>query len=213
MKNLREPVNAITHLAGASAALLGLPVLLFLNGGLRGGLSLVVYGASLVVMFLSSGIYHAIHAAPQRMMVLRKLDHSAIYLLIAGTYTPFCLIAFDGFWKWGFLSIIWSLAAAGILVKMFVIRAPRWVTAGVYILMGWLSVFAMQEMTASLPAGALFWLVSGGIAYTVGAGIYITRRLDLRPGVFGFHEVWHLFVLAGAAAHYIAIAVMVYRLA
>ncbi len=139
-------------------------------------------------------------------LILRQLDHSAIYLLIAGTYTPFCVLMFTGFWKWGLFSVIWSLAIVGIVVKIFVMRAPRWVTAGVYVVMGWLCIGAIGEMLRVLPAGALAWLVIGGVIYTLGAVVYITRKLDFFPGRFGFHEVWHIFVILGAAAHFIAIA-------
>ncbi len=138
--------------------------------------------------------------------VLRQLDHSAIYLLIAGTYTPFCLLAFSGFWKWGLFSIIWSIAVIGIIVKLFIMNAPRWLTAGTYVVMGWLCLGAVGQMLQALPAGALLWLAAGGIIYTLGAIVYITRILDFVPGRFGFHEVWHIFVILGAIAHFIAIA-------
>jgi len=137
--------------------------------------------------------------------VFRKIDHAAIYLLIAGTYTPICINAFSGFWKWGLLGIVWSLAVIGITLKMFFIRAPRWLNAGIYVLMGWLSISAIGPMLASLPLWVLGWLLAGGIIYTLGAVVYITRIFDFKPGVFGFHEVWHIFVLLAAAAHFVAV--------
>lgn len=135
----------------------------------------------------------------------RKFDHASIYLLIAGTYTPFCINAFSGFWKWGLLSLVWSLAAIGIVVKMFIIRAPRWLNAGIYILMGWLSVVGAGQMLEVLPAWVLVWLLTGGVIYTLGAVVYITKIFNFIPGVFGFHEVWHIFVLLAAVAHFIAV--------
>jgi len=119
------------------------------------------------------------------------------------------MIMFSGFWKWGLTAIIWSLAVIGIIVKLFIIKAPRWLTAGVYILMGWLCIAAIGEMLKVMPAGALIWLVIGGVVYTLGAVIYITKKLDFFPGIFGFHEVWHIFVILAALAHFIAIAVYV----
>jgi hemolysin III len=113
---------------------------------------------------------------------------------------------FHGFWKWGMLAIIWSLAAIGIVVKIFIIHAPRWLNAGIYIVMGWLCVAAIGEMLRVLPPWALTWLLIGGITYTLGAVIYITRIMNFWPGKFGFHEVWHIFVILGALAHFIAIA-------
>lgn len=207
---LREPISALTHAAGLAAALGGLPFLLALAQGRPAWLvSLLVYGVSLCLLFLASAVYHTVVAGPATIQVLRKLDHSAIYLLIAGTYTPFCTIAFTGFWQTGFLAIIWGLALVGILTKVFIIHTPRWLTAGIYVAMGWLSLFAVQEIVAVLPVSAIAWMVAGGLAYTLGALVYSTKKMDFFPGVFGFHEVWHLFVLLGAAAHFIAILQLV----
>jgi hemolysin III len=207
---LREPVNGLTHLFAAIVALIGLVILIVLGWGEPGRvLSLAIYGVSLVLLFSASASYHLINASPQATQRLRKFDHSAIYLLIAGTYTPICFIMFDGFWKWGLLGIVWGLAIAGIGVKLFFINAPRWLTAGVYVLMGWLGIFAIQEMLASLPVGALVWLLAGGIVFTLGAVVYVTKFLDFIPGKFGFHEVWHIFVILGALAHFVMIAIYV----
>jgi hemolysin III len=167
----------------------------------------LIYGISLVLLFSSSAAYHLTRSSDRVMLILRKLDHTAIYLLIAGSYTPMCLIFFEGFWRVGMLTIIWSMALVGIIVKLFVIKAPRWVTAGLYLLMGWTCVMAVGEMIRTMPAGAFVWLILGGLFYTVGAVIYITRKLDFKPDVFGFHEVWHIFVILGAASHFIMIAI------
>lgn len=207
LKKLREPVNGLTHFFAAIAALIGLFILLFLGWDSLGKvLALTIYGISLVLLFAASAAYHMVRARPKVMEVLRKLDHAAIYLLIAGTYTPFCAILFEGFWKWGLLAIIWSLALIGIVVKIFIINAPRWLNAGIYILMGWLSIVAVGEMLRVLPLWALTWLLIGGIVYTLGAIVYITKFMNFWPGIFGFHEVWHIFVILGALAHFIAIA-------
>jgi hemolysin III len=156
-------------------------------------------------MFSASATYHMVHAKEKVMLILRKIDHSAIYLLIAGTYTPFCVNAFEGFWKWGMLSIIWSLAIIGIVIKVFYIKAPRWLNAGIYVVMGWLCVGAAGQMLAVLPAWVFGWLLAGGVIYTLGAVVYITKFFNFWPGVFGFHEVWHIFVLLAAAAHFVAV--------
>ena len=160
-------------------------------------------------MFSASATYHMTIASPKVTAILRKVDHSAIYLLIAGTYTPFCINAFSGFWKWGLLSIIWALALIGVGIKIFILRAPRWVNAGVYLIMGWLVIAATGEMLDKLPVGALTWLIAGGLIYTFGAIIYITKKIDFKPGVFGFHEVWHIFVILAAVAHFISILVYI----
>jgi hemolysin III len=207
---LREPFNGLSHLGAAFVAIFGLILLLLVGWGSPGKtLALGIYGASLVLQFTASGFYHSIIAGPQVIEMWRKLDHAAIYFLIAGTYTPICTIMLTGFWQWGLLVIIWSLAMIGILVKMFIIKAPRWLTAGVYVAMGWLCLAGVGEMAARLPLAFLLWLLVGGLIYTVGAVIYVSKKLDFIPGVFGFHEVWHIFVILGALAHYIAILLYV----
>ena len=207
LSKFREPVNGLTHLIASGVALIGLIVLLLIaKGQPEKMISLLIYGISLTLMFFSSGIYHSVKAHPNAMVKLRKFDHSAIYLLIAGTYTPICFNMMEGFWKWGMLGIVWGLALLGISVKIFFIQAPRWATAGVYILMGWLCIIGIQEILAALPVGAIIWLAAGGVIFTLGAVIYITKTLNFVPGVFGFHEVWHIFVILGALAHFIMIA-------
>ena len=203
---LRDPISGLTHLGAAILALFGLIALLIITWGENAKLvSALVYGISLILMFAASATYHMTISSPKVIEILRKVDHSAIYLLIAGTYTPFCVNAFSGFWKWGLLIIIWSLALIGVGIKVFIIRAPRWVNAGVYLLMGWLVIAAIGEMLNTLTPAAITWLIIGGVIYTLGAVIYITKKLDFKPGVFGFHEVWHIFVILAAAAHYISV--------
>lgn len=206
LKKFREPVNGLTHFFAAIAALMGMILLLIIGwGNLNKALALSIYGLSLVLLFAASASYHMARAKPKALEILRKLDHSAIYLLIAGTYTPFCAIMFEGFWRWGLLAIIWSLAATGILVKIFIINSPRWLNAGIYILMGWLCIAAIGEMLRVLPPWALTWLLIGGVVYTLGAVVYITKTMNFWPGKFGFHEVWHIFVILAAASHFFAI--------
>lgn len=205
-RKLREPVNSLTHWAGAILALAGLVALLIVGWSTPAKIiSLLIYGLSLIAMFSASATYHMVRAKDKVLLILRKLDHSAIYLLIAGTYTPFCVNAFDGFWKWGMLSIIWTLAIVGIVIKVFYIKAPRWLNAGIYVVMGWLCVGAAGQMLAVLPAWVFAWLLAGGIIYTLGAVVYITKFFNFWPGVFGFHEVWHIFVLLAALAHFVAV--------
>ncbi len=207
IRRLREPVNGLTHFFAAIAAFIGTIGLLIVgrDSAIKEA-TFITYGTSLVLLFSASATYHMARARERVIAILRQLDHSAIYLLIAGTYTPFCLLAFTGFWKWGLFAVIWSIAIIGIVVKLFLMNAPRWLTAGTYIVMGWLCLGAAGQMFQVLPAGALIWLAAGGIIYTLGAIIYITRILDFAPGRFGFHEVWHIFVILGAIAHFIAVA-------
>jgi hemolysin III len=208
LQKLREPVNSLTHWGGALLALIGLIALLIVgwtHGAPAKIISLAIYGTSLIFMFSASATYHMVRVKEKALEIFRKVDHSAIYVLIAGTYTPFCVNAFTGFWKWGILIIIWSLAVIGIVVKIFYIRAPRWLNAGIYIVMGWLSLATAGQMLAHLPAWVLTWLIIGGVTYTLGAVVYMTKIFNFKPNVFGFHEVWHIFVLLAAIFHYIAV--------
>lgn len=203
---MREPASGLTHLAAGVAATAGLVVLLAAGRGDGAKqASLLVYGLSLVLLFFSSAAYHLVDAGPRWTEVLRKLDHAAIYVLIAGTYTPFCCSCLGEEWRWRALAVVWALAVAGVAAKVFARKAPRWLTAGVYVAMGWLAVLAPREVIVFLPAGALAWLILGGVFYTLGAVVYVTKKMDLVPGVFGFHEVWHVFVILGSLSHYIGV--------
>jgi hemolysin III len=207
---LREPVNGLMHLGAAIVAGFGLAALLVIGrDSVAKQASLLIYGAALILMFSASAAYHLVPAKPQGTLVLRKLDHSAIYLLIAGTYTPICIHYFTGFWRWGILAIIWSMAIAGVVVKVFVIRAPRWLTTVIYLAMGWLCLMGIRVMLATMPMSALIWLLLGGIFFSLGAIVYVTKRPDFYPGVFGFHEIWHIFVILGCLCHFVVVAAYV----
>ncbi len=206
---LRNPVSGLTHLGAAVVALIGLIALLVMGwGNPTRALSLFVYGLSLILLFSASAAYHLVNSNPERIKRLRKADHSAIYLLIAGTYTPICLAFFSGFWRWGLLTIVWIAAVVGVTVKLFFI-APRWVSVVIYLLMGWLSVLAAKVILRAMPISAIAWLVMGGVLFTLGAVVYLTKKPNPWPGVFGFHEVWHIFVIFGCLAHFILIAAFV----
>jgi hemolysin III len=200
----KDPISGLTHVASALLALVGLVLLLVYSPpNPLARIALFTYGFSLVLQFAASSTYHLVKTTPERELWLRKLDHVAIYLLIAGTYTPICAIVLQGFWRWGLLAIIWTLAAVGIAFKLVYIKLPRTVTVLIYVAMGWVGVLGFGELFAALPPAAIGWLAAGGVLYSLGAVVYATRRLDFWPGVFGFHEVWHLFVSAASAAHFI----------
>jgi hemolysin III len=194
------------HWGATLLALIGLVVLLIVGWGTPAKvISLTIYGLSLIFLFSASATYHMVQVKERALEIFRKIDHAAIYFLIAGTYTPFCVNAFSGFWQWGMLSIIWSLALTGIVVKIFYIRAPRWLNTGIYLFMGWLSIAAIGQMLAVLPVWVLSWIIAGGMIYTLGAIVYATKIFNFVPGIFGFHEVWHIFVTLAAAAHFVAV--------
>lgn len=210
LNKFREPVNGLTHFFAAMLGVVGWIVLLFLSQGeLSRVVSLSIYGFSVILLFSASASYHLANASVKTIQSLRKFDHSAIFILIAGSYTPFCVLMFNGFWQWGLLVIIWTIAIIGVVVKIFFLKAPRWLNTAIYLIMGWLVVIASQEMLRTLQPGAIVLLAAGGIIYSVGAVIYATKIFDFAPGKFGFHEIWHIFVILGAAAHYFAIAIFV----
>lgn len=200
----KEPISGLTHVASAVLALAGLVALMVVSPPTAlARVALLAYGVSLVLLFAASSTYHLVKTTPARELLLRKLDHTAIFLLIAGTYTPVCVIVLSGAWRWGMLAAIWALALAGIVFKLAFIRAPRWLSVAIYLGMGWLGVIGIRPLLQALPLVALGWLLAGGLLYSAGAVVYATRRPDFFPGVFGFHEVWHLFVSAASAAHFV----------
>ncbi len=206
LSRLREPVNGLTHLAGAIAAFFGQIALLVVSWDVTTKIvTSLIYGISLILMFSASATYHLAKVKPRLHEIFHRLDHSAIFLLIAGTYTPFCMLAFTGFLRWGLLAIVWSFALIGILTKVFIPGMPRWLHTAPYVIMGWLGVIAAGQLFKDLSAWVLIWILIGGVIYTIGAVIYATKKLDLFPGKFGFHELWHIFVLLGASAHFVAV--------
>jgi len=207
-KRLREPVNGLTHAAGGLLAAVGLTVLLATaasKGRLDQLVAFGVFGLSLVALYAASALYHLLPLSPSGVARLRRLDHMTIFVLIAGTYTPFCLLALDGGWRWGLLGLIWSLALCGVLLKALWMDAPRWLSVVLYLGMGWIAVIATPALLRAVPPGGIIWVLAGGLVYSAGALVYGLKRPNPVPGVFGFHEVWHLFVLAGSACHFWAV--------
>lgn len=196
----------VTHGLGALLSVVALAVMLQVSQGeFYRTLSAAVFGGSLVLLYSSSAVYHAISA--HRLKVLfRSLDHVCIYLLIAGSYTPLTLVSLRGRWGWALLGIIWFLAGAGVLIKSLVrTNQAAWWSTALYLLMGWLVVVAAGPVMRVLPTAGLAWLVAGGVCYTLGVGFFAWRRLRFN------HAIWHLFVLAGSACHVVATAGYILR--
>jgi hemolysin III len=209
VKRLREPDNGLTHLAGMALAIVALVLLLALalrTGSLRHIVAYAIFGASLVALYAASALYHSLPLGPIGVARLMRLDHMMIYVLIAGSYTPFCLVAFHGGWRWGLLGGIWALAAGGIGLKVCWMHAPATLSTAIYIVMGWLATLALPAFLATMPLAGLAWVAAGGGVYTIGALVFALKRPRLRPGVFGSHALWHLLVIAGSACHVWAVA-------
>ena len=200
-----ERLNGYTHLAGALMALAGATVLVTM-AAIKADpwriVSFSVYGTTLILLYLVSTLYHG--ARGRAKAVLRKLDHCSIYLLIAGTYTPFALVTLQGAWGWSLFGAVWGLAVVGIVQECTVARGARVASLAIYVLMGWLAVVALAPLFRALSWSGMAWILGGGLAYTGGIVFYI---YDER--VRHFHGVWHLFVMAGSIAHFTAIAAFV----
>ena len=196
-----EIANAVTHGIGTGLSVAGLTllvVLAILHGDVSRIVSFSIYGSSLIILYLASTLYHSFQNPPVK-QVFRIIDHASIYLLIAGTYTPFLLLCMRGAWRWALLGVVWGLALVGIGFKAFFTNRFRKVSVLAYILMGWLCVIALREMLATIPSGGLILLVVGGVIYTVGIIFYVWKRVPYN------HAIWHLFVMGGSICHYLAI--------
>ena len=209
MKGLRkkreELANAATHGFGTLCGIAATGVLVTLaalEGDVFHIVGTAVFGATLVLLYSASTLYHLV-PAPSAKARLRVIDHSSIYLLIAGTYTPFTLAGVRGGWGWALFGVIWGLAAAGIVFKLFFTGRYRRVSTAIYLAMGWLVVVAAKPVIESLPGATLAWLAVGGVAYTGGVYFYLNRRIP-----YG-HAIWHLFVMAGSTAHVVAAATLI----
>ncbi len=196
-----EIANGLTHGVGLLASLAGAALLIALTALHGDGwqiASSIVYGLALVTLYTASTLYHSFRGRPKR--ALRVFDHCSIYLLIAGSYTPFALVSLRGGWGWTLFGLVWGLAVAGIVFKVFFTGRLNALSTVVYVLMGWLAVAAAKPIVEALPAGALWLLLAGGVVYTAGTAFYHNRRVPYS------HAIWHLFVICGSIFHYLAIS-------
>src|SRR5574341_461851 len=203
LNRFREPVSGLTHLAGAVLASGGLIWLIVATWyDTPRMLAMIVYGVSLIALYASSAALHLIKA-PDRVLYWRNRDdHSAIYLLIAGTYTPFCYALLTGAWRWGMLGVIWALALGGVSYKMlFPWKRDSHLSTLVYVGMGWLAIILLPQLLPIMPLPLILLVSAGGVIYTAGAFIYALDNPDVRPR-FSFHDAWHLFVLVGSGLHF-----------
>lgn len=203
-----EKLNSITHLIGAVMALIGFGVLLTLaiqNYHWRMMLSFSIFGLTLIMLYTMSTLYHSLHS-PKLKKIFQKFDHISIYLLIAGTYTPYMLLSLNGNGGLSMLIMVWGLAFIGLLLDIFVAKRIEWLQLLIYLTMGWICIFKYSALQAVIPTAGIVWLTVGGIAYTVGITFYVLDDLNkLRHA----HGIWHLFVLLGSTCHFISIAAYV----
>ena len=209
---IRDPASAISHFVGAvGAAGAGLPLLIKAcqSGRALAPLAMAVYAASLVALYAASAAYHTVPAASRLASPLKKLDHMMIFVLIAGSYTPVCLLALPPLAGGVLLAVVWGCTLLGVGSMFFFVNCPKWVSSVLYIAMGWACIFALPQLWACLPPACFGWLLAGGLLYTAGGVIYAVRRpgFERRHPNFGMHEIFHLFVLAGSFCHYLVMYV------
>lgn len=201
----KELTSAFTHLGGAVFGVVGTAVLL--NSKNSNGITLaafLIFGISMVLMYSTSTIYHFIDRSRQKAkLVMRKLDHIMIFVFVAGSYTPICLLTLNGSAGYKLLTLVWSITLIGVFIKLFWITAPNWVSSLLYILMGWVAVLVLSPLANKMEPGGMYWLFFGGILYTIGGVIYAVKRPNINNTYFGFHELFHIFVLAGSLCHYV----------
>ena len=202
---LREPMNGFTHFIGVILAVIGTISLINLSLHPYKPVHLIsfsIFGIGMILLYSTSTLYHWLKLSEDGVKKLRKADHIMIFIYIAATYTPICIVALRGTLGWSLLIAIWLFALGGITIKLFWMNAPRWLSTVIYILMGWSAVVAIYPLFKILPLSALLWLLGGGLFYTVGAVIYALKKPDPYPGLLGFHEIFHLFVMAGSFSHF-----------
>ncbi|WHY87322.1 hemolysin III family protein [Neobacillus novalis] len=206
---IREPINGLTHLAGAVLAFVGLLAMVIKASMTTTSPStitaVIIFGVSMILLYSASATYHMVIARDTVIAFLRRLDHSMIFVLIAGTYTPFCFISLNGKTGAILFSIIAAVALSGVVFKMVWFNCPRWISTALYLAMGWMIVFVFSPLNGSLNPVGLFLLILGGIFYTIGGVIYGAKPKFLKTKYMGFHEIFHIFILLGSLAHFLSV--------
>lgn len=206
LKRAKDPGSALTHFIGMILAIvIAIPLIAkaYMQSGYVHIIALSVFALSLILLYTASTVYHTFDLSDKINKRLKKFDHMMIYFLIAGTYTPICLIPLKGVIGYAMLAIIWSMAIAGIIITAFFVDTPKWVSSMIYIIMGWICVIAFSPLVKVLPGSGIGWLVAGGVIYTIGGIIYALHLpiFNMKHKYFGSHEIFHLFCLGGSGCH------------
>ncbi|MGL4608252.1 MAG: PAQR family membrane homeostasis protein TrhA [Trueperaceae bacterium] len=205
-QHIHEPVNCLTHLLGTFLSCIGMVMLLHQSWGEPLYFaSFILYGFSSTSLYLASSLFHGLKVTQKRRRLLLRLDHAGIFAMIAGCYSPLALTTLESYSPalgWSFFIAVWCMALLGMTLRLKYLDAPRWLSTGVYVLLGWAGLLILEPLNYVLPFGALFFMFLGGAFYSVGAVVFLFKRPNLYPGVLGHHELWHLFVLAGSFSHF-----------
>lgn len=205
---IREPGSALTHfIAMILAVFAAVPLLVksALHGGAYCFIAMCIFMASMILLYGASATYHSVNLSGNALQAFKKMDHMMIFILIAGSYTPVCMITLERGLGYLLLTVIWSIALIGMLFKLFWVNCPKWVSSVLYISMGWIAIFAVVPLYRAMPLSAFLWLLAGGLVYTVGGVIYALKFpiFNARHKNFGTHEIFHLFVMGGSFCHFI----------
>lgn len=206
---LRDPISSITHLIGGVLSIIALIMMIakqLLSGNLNIALfaSSIIFGVSMILLYFTSGIYHAIDAGKQKAIrIMRKIDHSMIFVLIAGSYSPFCLYVLPKNIGIPIFVLLWIIVAAGIITKIAWINMPRQLSAGLYIAMGWISAFLIKDLYLALQKPAFALLIAGGVLYSIGGVIYAIKKPNFK--VWNFHDIFHIFIMLGTLMHFLLV--------
>lgn len=206
---IREPINGFTHLGGAILSFAGLLALVIkttlTSASAVDITAVIIFGISMILLYSASATYHLAMASDKVIAFLRKIDHSMIFILIAGSYTPFCLIALKEHKGWILFTIVASIAICGVLFKMIWFNCPRWISTLIYVGMGWISVFMIKPLYSAMSFEGVFLLLLGGTFYTIGAIIYGAKPSAFKLKNLGFHEIFHIFILLGSLCHFFSV--------
>jgi hemolysin III len=201
VKSFRDPISGLTHFIGIFLSLVGTILLLTRNDEpltVYHVTSFSIFGISMILLYTISTLYHWLPLSEKNLIIVRKIDHIMIFVFIAASYTPVCLITLRESWGWEILCIVWGLTIVGFFLKLFWINAPRFLYTSIYLLMGWIIIAAILPLSKVMHSQGLLWLALGGVFYSTGAVIYAIKKPDPLPNVFGFHEIFHLFIMAGS---------------
>ncbi|WP_099159950.1 PAQR family membrane homeostasis protein TrhA [Virgibacillus ndiopensis] len=206
---IREPINGFTHLFGAVLSFVGLLALVvkasLVTDSAFAIMAVIIFGISMILLYTASATYHMVIAKDHIIAFLRRIDHSMIFVLIAGTYTPLCIISLNGVTGWVLFGVVQSLALIGVGYKLIWFHSPRWLSTSLYIAMGWIIVLFSSSLTASIGVNGMLLLILGGIAYTIGGIIYGLKPKFLSFKHMGFHEIFHIFILVGSLFHFLCV--------
>ncbi len=208
-KYLREPVNSLTHAIGAVLSLIGFIAMIvkvaLTNGNATEYLAICLFGIGMILLYSASATYHSVISSDKVIKSLKKLDHSMIFLLIAGSYAPFCLIALHNSIGYALFAAVGIASVIGIIFKLVWINCPKWLSSTIYIVVGWFAAFAIYPLSQVLTTLSLVLLVAGGILYSIGGIIYALKKDAIKIGIFGSHEIFHIFIMLGTLCHFIAV--------